>query len=257
MKTRRAFTLIELLVVVAIIALLVSILLPALSEAREQARRAVCASNQHQIVVASHLYGQDYNGDLPPSPFMDWGGQANVMRADVFNDFLTKYAMEKGMWLCLNIPYDSHVRAQIDAFPDPNEYWYTQPAYSDGPYQTVEIGYNYCAGLLPGHQSVGTTPEEIKSPHTLNDRPDWVLCADYLAIYWDGIDQKANTAYSGVAHTNHAKEPLGGFLGWGPMIIPAGSNVGLLGGAVIWKEWPELEPRQRSHSFYPMATHFW
>jgi len=59
---RRAFTLIELLVVVAIIAILAAILFPVFARARESARRAQCASNLRQLVTATHLYLQDYDG---------------------------------------------------------------------------------------------------------------------------------------------------------------------------------------------------
>src|SRR5438105_3767832 len=65
---QRAFTLIELLVVVAVIALLIAILLPSLSEARERGRRAVCASNLHEIGLAIYTYAHDARGFIPRGP---------------------------------------------------------------------------------------------------------------------------------------------------------------------------------------------
>jgi len=62
------FTLIELLVVISIIALLISILLPALTTARDAALRAACLSNHRQLGVATHAYGTDFAGDLPDVP---------------------------------------------------------------------------------------------------------------------------------------------------------------------------------------------
>ncbi len=61
----RAFTLIELLVVVAIIALLISILLPSLSRAREAARRTQCAANLGSLGRACMIYSEGNAGVLP------------------------------------------------------------------------------------------------------------------------------------------------------------------------------------------------
>ena len=61
---QNAFTLIELLVVMAIIGVLAAMLLPALSHARDQARRISCLSNLKQIGMAATLYMGDYNGGL-------------------------------------------------------------------------------------------------------------------------------------------------------------------------------------------------
>lgn len=82
-RSRMGFTLIELLVVVAIIAVLVAILLPSLSNARIQAKATGCQSNLRQIYIACKYYMQENNGRFPHKDML---GSGTYRRAPGEND---------------------------------------------------------------------------------------------------------------------------------------------------------------------------
>ena len=78
---KKIFTLIELLVVIAIIAILASMLLPALNKARETSRRIVCTSNLKSIGAGITLYADSYNAYLPSeTPPIDSYSDAYIIR---------------------------------------------------------------------------------------------------------------------------------------------------------------------------------
>ncbi|MCF7854349.1 MAG: prepilin-type N-terminal cleavage/methylation domain-containing protein [Candidatus Pacebacteria bacterium] len=100
---RALFTLIELLVVIAIIALLASMLLPALRSARDKGKQIVCANNFKQISIVQNFYLND-TGWYPPS----------VIRQDATHEIPWCYTLH---WAGYNPPFTRTIRDKIDTCP--------------------------------------------------------------------------------------------------------------------------------------------
>ena len=135
---RHGFTLIELLVVISIIALLVGILLPSLTAARESARSIACASNQRNVMIGLTVAADENKGYLPdlwltdPGPdegFGDWSGRLaddQLAGPDVF--------------LC---PSDDLERSNNGSVLDPDDNPYRSYVGNDGRFVPWHDPFNY------------------------------------------------------------------------------------------------------------------
>jgi prepilin-type N-terminal cleavage/methylation domain-containing protein len=138
-RTRRAFTLIELLVVVAIIAILASLLLPALSRARNKAYTARCLSNLRQLGITLALYTGDSNDRFPFSG-RAWPQMPFVDLLKLFNPYISTNGRSFYLcpadkpppwnfaWTIRNGPANG-IRTNDLLFP--NSYYYYHQFYND------------------------------------------------------------------------------------------------------------------------------
>jgi prepilin-type N-terminal cleavage/methylation domain-containing protein len=237
-----AFTLIELLVVIAIIAILASLLLPALAGAKERAKRAGCVSNARQFLLAVHMYANDSDQRLPS------GASDSHTPDGVLDDSIPVLS---GTIRTQMVQYAGNYK--ILGCPSLGAPFNTEPGWYESGYGYV-IGYNYLGGhantpwaLLPGGE-VWFSPQKLTETTTnigptsplLTDMNDW--SPGYGgSIVPHGRNGAAQTAgdFSNVGANGASSLGLGA----------TGGNVGNLDGSVSWRAIKTMKLRRGSQQY--------